>query len=176
MNRDRRPTMRVQRWLAGQTKGRPPLNIFLGLLIIAGGLWGLLSGEGIIRYGAAFFIFVGAFNLAVGIAALREGPPAGNGDSDRTSDSSPGNQPRDGGRVLRRGDWVALASMLGAVILGLYRTWGDWRLFAFFVVWEAAAVPFVWRILARDRRARRQRREERMADFRSREIEWHKLD
>lgn len=61
----------MQRWLASQSKARPALLVFLGLVIVAAGVW-TLSGSGAERYGGAFFLVVGAFNTAVGIAAVRE--------------------------------------------------------------------------------------------------------
>ena len=60
----------MRRWLASQSSGRPTRNIISGLLIMAAGLGIILSSGGAARYFGAGFIVLGAFNVAIGIAAL----------------------------------------------------------------------------------------------------------
>ena len=62
----------MQRWLASQMKGPPTVLILLGLAIIGSGVLILVSASGAVRYGGLVFIPIGAFNTAIGIAALRE--------------------------------------------------------------------------------------------------------
>src|SRR6476659_1895423 len=95
----------MQRWLASQSGRRPGLLVFLGLTIIAAGLWGVLSGPGTYRYLGFFFVAVGAFNMAVGIAALRErdsGSPSSISEPERRSNFLP---PAWSGPPLQR--WLA---------------------------------------------------------------------
>ena len=61
----------MRRWLASGTD-RPRLLIVLGLIIVATGVWVVVSASGIERYLGAFFIVVGCVNAASGVAALRE--------------------------------------------------------------------------------------------------------
>jgi hypothetical protein len=73
---------RTQRWLASRIGGRRPgLLVFLGLVLIAAGLYStLVTGDWFYRLGGAFFIAVGAWDMAIGVAALRErrpGPQSG---------------------------------------------------------------------------------------------------
>jgi hypothetical protein len=89
--------------------------VFLGLTIIAAGLWGVLSGPGTYRYLGFFFVAVGAFNMAVGIAALRErdsGSPSSISEPERRSNFLP---PAWSGPPLQR--WLAGQSRYPRVLI-----------------------------------------------------------
>jgi hypothetical protein len=170
------------RWLASQSAGRPARLLFLGLVIIAAGLFTFLGTAGVERYGAGFIIAVGAFNAAIGIAGLRERRSREGEDvigafrkeaKDVIGAFRKIAQPeKRSPKLLRPGDWVAILG--GHVGLGAgmekLASEGDWYGVAIGAVIYVSALPILWPILARHREARRQQREAAHAEFLAREV------